>query len=331
VTTHIEAVVPNLRFDSAILGRSVLDSAPKITWRELMEHARNERPIIWHSHRNNETATGLWLRARYPNIKVVRTWHNAGVPARITRSLMTAADAVICLTQSGADTCGVPSRIIGHGVDIERFKPTDNKVTIKRKLGVPCSFTIAVIGRIRPNKGQADFVEAIKPLLDERPDICPILIGAAIGQHKRWLDKLISQTGGRLRHIEQVEDIKPWLMGVDVVVMPSHSEGFSLVVLEAMASGVTVVASDLPHMSELITDGVNGFTYPTGDSAALSSIIGKLHSEARLTSDLGAKAALDVRQKGSLSNEISALNRLYLELIGSVTPSMQQYSPAGHQ
>tara|TARA_B110000037_G_scaffold187353_1_gene217891 strand:- start:388 stop:1122 length:735 start_codon:yes stop_codon:yes gene_type:complete len=244
---------------------------------------------------------------------------------------MVSADAVVSLTQNGADTCGVPSRIIGHGVDVERFKPVIDKVSIKRHLGINCSFSVAVIGRIRPNKGHGDFAEALAPLLHERPDLCPLAIGSALGKHKRWLEKLISKTGGKLQHIEEVDDIRPWVQGVDVVVMPSHSEGFSLVVLEAMAAGVPVIAAALPHMSEIISDGENGFLYPPGDSSALSAIIARLHSEPQLTAEIGAKGAISVRQHGNLSTEVQALNRLYLELIGSVTTSRPQYSPAGHQ
>jgi len=331
VTSHIEAVVPRIHFNAATLGQSVSDSTPKMTWKEVLEHLRNKQPLIWHSHRNNETATGLWLRARHPNVRVVRTWHNAGVPARLTRGLMAAADAVVTLTQSGADTCGVPSRIIGHGVDVERFKPTDNKVSIKRSLGIQCSFTVAVLGRIRPNKGHGDFIEAIAPLLAERPDLSPIFVGAALGKHKRWLGKLISMTNGRLQHVEQVDDIRPWIQGVDVVVMPSHSEGFSLVVLEAMAAGVPVIASALPHMSELISDGENGFLYPPGDPASLAAIISRLHAEPRLTSEVGSKGSISVRLNGHINKEVQALNRLYLELTGSVKTSTPQYIPAGHQ
>jgi mannosyltransferase len=331
VTSHIETVVPRIQFDAAVIGQSISETTPKMTWRDVLEYAKTNKPMVWHSHRNNETATGLWLRTRFPNVKVVRTWHNAGVPARLTRGLMSSADAVVSLTQNGADTCGVPSRIIGHGIDVERFKRTEDKISIKRRLGIQCSFTVAVVGRIRPNKGQGDFTKSITPLLEDRPDLSPIVIGAALGKHKRWLNKLTIMTGGRLKHVEQVDDIRPWLQGVDVVVMPSHSEGFSLVVLEAMAAGVPVVASNLPHMSEIISDGKNGYLYPTGDSIALSKIIARLHSEPKLTSAIGAQGALSVRQNGHVNKEVQALNRLYMDLIGAVTTSRPQYSPAGHQ
>jgi mannosyltransferase len=317
VTRHVESVVPHLpaELGAAVVGRAVDGGLPRIGWREVWRRIRREK-VIWHAHRNNELLAGLLLRALGKEVRVVFTRHAATRPGWWTRLLASGADQVVALTQEGARYFGGPRAEIGHGVDLARFQPPKDRSRAWRELGLGGELGLGALGRVRPPKGQGDLVEAVAPLLPRFPSWRAVLVGRVAPRDRGFAKKLRRALGASGALVEEQREVVPWYQGLSVVVQPSHTEGFSLVLLEAMASGCCVVAARLPHFPGLVEDGVTGFLYPPGDVLALRALLERLLADPALVEGVGRAASEVARQRFGVEQEAQALARLYQGLWG---------------
>lgn len=316
VTRHVEAVLGQCEghFDARAIGSALAPGLARIRWSELIGLARRGG-LIWHAHRNNEMAVGLILRWLGRDVRLVFTRHAAHRPGWLTRLLMRAADRVVSLTEEMARGVGVPSTVIPHGVDFARFAPPPDRTAAWDALGMGGRHGIGVIGRVRSSKGQGDFAAAIAPLLERYPEWRAVLIGAVLPQERPYADHLRA-LAPTLALVPEQSQIERWYQGLTAVVQPSHSEGFSLVLLEAMASGCCVVAARLPHFPSLIEEGRTGFLYPPGDVDALREILERVLRSPENARRIGAAAAEEARRRFGVEREIAALAELYAKVGG---------------
>jgi mannosyltransferase len=287
---------------------------PRIPWRQVWSRVLRE-PVVWHAHRNNELFVGLLLKLLGRSVRVIYTRHAAHRPSFITRFLFRRADRIVSLTREVADAVQIPSTIVGHGVDLDHFRPAADRDEAWKRLGLGGRYGVGVVGRIRPPKGQGDFADAISPLLDRHPEWKPVLVGRAKEADAAWAGGLVTRTSGRLALVGEQQDVAPWYQGLSVMVQPSHSEGYSLVVLEAMAAGCCVVAAQLPHFPELIEHGRTGFLYPPGDVEALRGILESLMRDPARAEEVGRAAAESAQRAFGVEREADALLELYRPLL----------------
>lgn len=322
VTRHVETVVRALasEFQAAIFGTTFVPALPRVGALELLRMVRRG-PTILHAHRNLEILLGLLLRAVGPRVRLVATRHSATAPSWLTRALLGWVDLRIALTEEGADSLERPREIIGHGIELQRFSPPARRDEAFRALGLPGRLGAGVVGRVRPTKGQADFVEAWRRLVDsaqKRPEWAewtPILVGAVRPKDRDFAESLRRRLPS-LVLTGEVSNVEAWLRGLSIVVQPSPSEGFSLVVLEAMASGACVVAARLPHFERgIIQDGETGFLYPPGDADALCKILERLLSLPERIQEVGARAAEHARRALGVEAEAARLGACYRRLL----------------
>lgn len=312
VTAHVESVLAALDgvVEGRALGSSLSARVSRIGWGELLRRSRRE-PVVWHAHRNNELLVGLLLRFVGRRVRLVYTRHSAGPPGFLTRLLVRAVHRMVALTSQVAAGLERPAAVIGHGVDTRRFHPPGDREAAFRALGLGGRFGVGVVGRIRSPKGQADFVEALSPLLPSHPEWRAALVGLAKPADRPFLDRLRAAAGGALHLPGEQADIVPWYQGLTVLVQPSREESFSLVLLEAMASGCCVVAARLPHFPELVEHGRTGFLYPPGDTGALRRLLAPLLADPSRAGEVGRSAAEEVRRRFGIESEALALAELY--------------------
>ncbi|MCE9672979.1 glycosyltransferase family 4 protein [Myxococcus stipitatus] len=319
VTRHVETVVPALvkgsNSETRVIGSGLSDGLPRITWPELLRRARSE-PVVWHAHRNNELLAGLMLKLLGRNVRLVFTRHTSMVPSGFTRLLARSADALVSLTRQVAEAFALPSTIISHGVDLARFHPPEDRDEAWARLGQGGRFGVGVIGRVRKEKGQGDFIEAVRPLVSSYPDWQAVLVGLAKGPDLDWVNGLRSGIEGRVSLAGEQSVIEPWYRGLTILVHPSYSEGYSLVHVEAMASGCCVVASKLPYLDTLIEDGRTGFFFEPGDVKALRELLDMLMREPERARQVGRNAAEEARRRCGVEHEAHALDDLYRMLLG---------------
>ncbi|MFL5351688.1 glycosyltransferase family 4 protein [Archangium sp.] len=316
VTRHVETVVPVLSqwMETLTIGSALEGDLPRIGWRALWNRVRRE-PVIWHAHRNNELIVGLLLKLFGRQVKVVFTRHASMQPRPFTRLLAGRAHRLISLTPQVAEVMRLPSTIIAHGVDLTRFAPSPERSAAWSRLGLSGRYGIGVIGRVRPAKGQGDFVEAIAPLLSKYPEWHPLLVGLVKSGERDWADQLRASTGGALSLVGEQSDVVPWYQGLSVLVHPSYTEGFSLVHVEALATGCCVVASRLPYLPDIIEHGRTGFLFEPGDVKGLRDILDMLMAEPERALAVGRNAAEEARRRFGIEHEARALADLYETLL----------------
>jgi glycosyltransferase-like protein len=195
---------------------------------------------------------------------------------------------------------GVAAGVVGNGVDLTRISaPAAGDRDARRAVvGAADRFLYLTVGGIEPRKGSAELVEALGALA--RAGTPPLL--AVVGGHsfqdyaayrERVLDRAAAlglELGRDLVMLGTVGDdeLSAWYHAADAFVFPSHNEGWGLVVLEAMAAGLPVVATDIPVFREYLTPDRDALLVPPGDAAALAAAMRRLAVDPGLRSRLAA-------------------------------------------
>ncbi len=163
---------------------------------------------------------------------------------------------------------GVPGkkiRIIYNAIDKDELKPDLEPKELRNRYDLRNEDKlIGVIGRLSPEKGQEIFLKAFKKVTEEIPFVKAIIIGD--GQERERLIKFCANNGLKDRVIfaGQQNNVANFYQILDLLVLPSFSEGLPNVVLEAMAFKIPVVATSVGGVPEIITDGENGLLVPSG-------------------------------------------------------------------
>lgn len=317
VTRHVEDIVRalNRQIESRAIGPTLDPETPKIKWREFLPTVWRER-VVWHAHRNNELLVGMLLRLMNRRLKVVFTCHTPYRPGRLTRWLAARADRIVSLSRRVEKDIGSQSTIVAHGVDLSRFQPPVDRTSAWKALGMGGRFGVGVVGRIRQNKGQGDLVAAITPLLPIYTEWRAVLVGLARGADRAWAEALRELTRDALLLAGEQRDVERWYQGFTVLVQPSYREAYSLVTLEALASGCCVVATRIESHPDLIEHGRNGFLYEPGDVSALRQILQSLFAHPEHAMRIGLAAAEDARLRLGIDREATKLIAVYRSLSG---------------
>lgn len=188
--------------------------------------------------------------------------------------------------------------IVAPGVDLDVFNAVDRSAS-RERLHFPSDvFHVVFAGRIQKLKGPHLLVEAAADLRARRPDI-PLqvsIIGSGSGAEALELQPLINRLElndvARLYPPVLAKQLAHWFRAADVVAMPSYSESFGLVALEAQACGTPVLAANVGGLPQAISDGRTGVLV-NGHSAALwSAALEALHDDGEMRRRLGTNAAV---------------------------------------
>jgi glycosyltransferase involved in cell wall biosynthesis len=186
---------------------------------------------------------------------------------------------------------GVNPVVLPNGVDVARFNPI-SKEEARDDLGLGASGKIIIcVGGLLPFKGQDDLVRAFAKVHESIPDSRLILIGD--GPQGKELRRIARDSGARddiqFEGWVPFEKIPLYLSSSDLFVHPSASEGFPNVVLEAMASGLPVVMSNVVGLNTVFEDGMNCFFVPPRDEKALEEKMLTLLRDDALAEEMGAR------------------------------------------
>lgn len=234
-------------------------------------------------------------------------WYQHGWPKRsnwmdILTTLMP-ADGIIACSQSVADGQKSlwpqrPIRVAYPGVDLLRFDrgPVKSNDTLRAELGLPTTGPIiGIVGRLQRWKGFHHVLRALPEIAAAFPDVTCLMIG---GKHAlepgypAFLQFLIAEANldGRVRLVGLQKNIPQWMKAMDVVIHASDEEPFGLVVIEAMALGRPVVASDVGGPREIVADGVSGLLWRHGDTHSLAVAVLRILKDPQLAKSLGDAA-----------------------------------------
>jgi glycosyltransferase involved in cell wall biosynthesis len=239
------------------------------------------------------TAHGFYFHERMPLLQralhIVLEW----LAGRLTDVLFTQSseDADTARALGLCRTRAIHS--IGNGVDPRRFRPVDDdeRAATRTRIGAgPGTVVIAVIGRLVAEKGYPELFDAMR-----RVDAELWVIGERLASdHASGIATAITAAerdpvlSARIRFLGYRDDIPRLLAAADIFTLPSHREGMPRSIIEAMMTGLPVVATDIRGSREEVVEGETGFLIPVGDGAALAGALRRLASDAVLRKRLGA-------------------------------------------
>jgi sugar transferase (PEP-CTERM/EpsH1 system associated) len=214
---------------------------------------------------------------------------------------------------------GIPARkvvTIPNGVDTVRFAPRD-KATARTALGLPPERrVVGTVGRLDPVKDQAGLVRAFASLTEAGAET--LLVIAGDGPCRGSLQALIEAEGlGRRVHLlGQRDDVPQVLAAMDVFVLSSLAEGMSNTILEAMATGLPIVATRVGGTPELVQDDVDGLLVPARNPPALAGALARYLGDPELRIAHGRAARRRALDAFSLDRMRATYEALYRHVVG---------------
>jgi sugar transferase (PEP-CTERM/EpsH1 system associated) len=295
----------------------------RTVWR-LCRTLVEERPHIIHTHSWSTLCEGL-LAARLARVPVFVHGEHGTLDIRprtvaIQRWAWRHADAVLSvssrLAEKMAAQVGFPLdriRVIRNGVDVERFRPR-SKSLLRARLGLaPDALVVGTIGRFVPVKDQRSLINAIALLRADGVDCSAVLVGD--GPLREELQRLAAGHGvaSHVHFLGERRDVHEIIPAFDVFALVSVSEGMSNTTMEAMASGVPVVATRVGGADEIVVDGTTGRLVPASNPQALVAALKALLNDERLRTAYGLAARERMEREFSLTRMIGDYEAFYRE------------------
>jgi len=296
---------------------------------------RRLRPDILHIH-GNKTALVGGIAASLAGVPVtVVTVHNfliyqnakrlkKAAASLIDRRLAAHSDKIIAvsdsLKRSLVDTELFESSkisVIHNGIDIDKWRrPPGTKADLRARFGLMTQdFVVVSIGRLVDWKGHDLLVEAAARSIPTRPNLKVIIVGD--GPLFDELSKSIKdrKLEANIWLLGRVADTKPLLALSDIFCLPSKNEPFGLVILEAMAAGLPVVAANSGGVPEIIEDGLSGVLVPSGDVAGLRGAIESLADNEGKRRQLAAAGLARVKERFTLDRVVERTEMIYRQVL----------------
>lgn len=209
------------------------------------------------------------------------------------------------LRDAGVLPASLPTAVIpGTGVDCVRFTPSP----------LPAAPAFLMASRLLETKGVREYLDAARRLHAIRPDLPCRLAGwidAGVAAIPRAdLDGLLAE--GQVEFLGRLDDVRPAIAAASVCVLPSHREGLPLFLLEAMAMGRAVIATDVPGCREAVDPGVTGLLVPPRDPHALAEAMAALAADSARVAAMGEAG----RRRAADRFESDAACRRLLEFAG---------------
>jgi sugar transferase (PEP-CTERM/EpsH1 system associated) len=250
----------------------------------------------------------------------------AGLPTRrrlFRRVAYSMANTVFAVTRElrdfHAQQAWVPPdriRIIYNGVDTKRFCPHPQlRFSLRQKFGLPQTrFIIGTVGRLVDIKDHTTLLRASEIVLKAGIDAHVLIVGSGPElEHHQQLVKDSTALAGRVTFVGSSDEVPELLNAMDVFALTSISEGMSNTLLEAMATGLPVVATNVGGNPEVV-EGSSGWLFQPRDAETLAARLVLLASQENLRSRYGVAARERVVRSFSLQRMLDDYSQLYLEL-----------------
>ncbi len=240
----------------------------------------------------NRFMTGLLVK------KVAKYFYN-----KCDLLLIPSVDVARLLRLQGIRT---PKIVIRLGVNTERFKPSSEKEILKEKLGFTKeSVIIGFSGRIGREKDLKTLYRAFVRLEKSYKQVNLLIVGTGV----KTEEKMFSGSH-RMKIVGPTNNIVPYLQAMDIFVLPSLTETSSLATMEAMATGLAIIATPVGSIQEYIRDRKNGLTFPKQNPYVLSLKLEQLVKNPELRKTLGENARKTILENYTWDRTIERIKEI---------------------
>lgn len=298
-----------------------------LAWWQLRRHITQVRPDIvqtWLFTANaygRTAALAAGVKKIVASERCVDSWKGAH-ELWIDRLLARRTDAIVCNSR------GVEQFYRHQGIDASKLRVIHNGIGpaapsgatrdgLLAELGLPSNVRlIGAVGRLWQQKRVKDLIWAADLLKVIRSDVHLVILGD--GPQRKALERYreLCHIEDQVHFLGARNDVARWMPHFEVLWLGSSFEGLPNVVMEAMASGVPVVATDIAGTNELVVHGQTGFLVPVGDRAGLARFTNKILDDSALAARLGTAGRERIGQEFTLAAMVEKHAALYRELVG---------------
>lgn len=244
--------------------------------------------------------------------------------------LAKSADRIVCVSESVKKERFHRYRrlqskvdVIYNGVDTYKFSRDDSlRKVVREELGLKDdSVLLGIIGLLVPLKGHPFLFEALKPVVEENSDLRLLVLGKSIDeQYTSRIKDMVRKMGIWKNVIFEGPrgDIKAVLSALDIFILPSQREGFSRVLLEAMACSLPIIATDVSGNSEAVVHGESGLLVPYENVGRLTESIAHFIKKPDRAKQMGENARRRAEELFSIDRHASQIQDLYYKMEKSV-------------
>jgi len=213
-------------------------------------------------------------------------------------------------------------KIVYTGIDVNKYNPNIDSSSIRKELNIKKDeIVLAVIGRIGEGKGQDDFIKASSIVAKQFVNVKFLIVGSAVTNEDCWREKYLMNLVKQLNLENKVyfigfrKDIENILASIDIFVLSSYAEPFGRSLLEAMACGKPVIATNTGGTYEIVSDGETGILIPPKNPIKLAEAMKKLIEDENLRIKMGKAGRLKVKKLFDIKKCIKILEDEYIKLL----------------
>jgi glycosyltransferase involved in cell wall biosynthesis len=293
-------------------------------------HIGRVRPQVLHAHGLFSTTSTAMLARRLYQISVVAKVLRGGVlgdVARVKKKRMGAqriaalrqyVNVFIAISEEIRNELLAESispsqiRYIPNGVDSERFKALspEGKQQLRASMNIADVPTVIYVGRLAPEKRVNHLIKSWEIVKQTFPEAHLLIVG--IGDEREALE---SVAGDTVHFVGLVNNVPDWLQLADVFVLPSISEGLSNSLLEAMSSGLPIIATAVGDAPNLVQSHENGWCIPADDVTALTNSLLDALRDLDCSHEMGEHNRERILQDFQLAATADKLRQLYDDMI----------------
>lgn len=212
--------------------------------------------------------------------------------------------------------------VITNGTDIGDPPGDEDRIRARAALGLaPDDFAVGIVARLSEQKAHHVLFEAVDAAARTNPEIRLLVIGE--GTRESELRSLAEslEVSNRIVFMGVRRDVRTMLPGLDVSALSSVHEGAPITVIEAMAAGVPVVATECGCLPDMVTDGVEGFLVPVGDSEAIARRLRMMADDRSLARRMGANGRRRAERDYRISRTADSFEAMLIDLMEGKNPA----------
>jgi glycosyltransferase involved in cell wall biosynthesis len=288
------------------------------------------KPHVIHTH-GYKADLLAWLANEKPSSALMATCHpwlgtresvRMWMYKKLDQLVLTRFDKVVAISEKVKAECAAgfgrrnEIQVIANGLDLDQSGLARDAEQHRLKWGIrPDAFVLGVIGRLSHEKGQHQLLPAFAELCRKTQRPLTLLI-AGDGPDRTHLEKLARELGlnGQVKFLGFQQDIPAVLACLDLFVMPSLSEGLPLALLEAMAAGRTILATDVGDIKQVLDNGRGGLVVEPGDSKKLYKALADLIEQPAKRQEMARHAREQAQNRYSRQRMTAQYEQIYLSL-----------------